>query len=49
VEKILEKAVFPENHWKKRGLFLPKNFANFFEKTSFANWNFLQTLRGKKN
>ena len=48
VEKNTGKSCFSgKNHWKKSGLFLPKNFANFFGKTCFAN--FLQTLRGKKN
>ncbi len=43
VEKNTEKnCFFGKNHWKKSGLFLPKNFANFFRKTCFAN--VLQTL-----
>jgi hypothetical protein len=39
VEKNTGKSCFSgKNHWKKSGLFLPKNFANFFRKTCFAMW-----------
>jgi hypothetical protein len=55
VEKILEKAVFPEKITGKKGAFfcrriLPiilSKLKSKIVKTSFAN--FLQTLRSKKN